>query len=227
MNDYDVIVSLTTWKGRINDDKVYKVIFRLLKQQVTQFKYKVVLVLSRGEFGDDFVLPDVLQLMQQEPNFEILWTDKNTKALKKLDPTMAKYPELPIITTDDDVLLMKHAVDTMMRAHKMYPDAILGTVCGTWHPEIIRVGNFRLFPPHSLADLPVEYFEEYFHCLHDDEWNGIRAKVKGTRSLKVADKLIENINFGNQKVSFRREYNQFHFADAYVKFKKEHEELGL
>lgn len=221
MNDYDVIVSLTTWKGRINDNHVYKVIFRLLKQQVTQFKYKVVLVLSREEFGDDYVLPDVLQLMQQEPNFEILWTDKNTKALKKLDPTMAKYPELPIITIDDDDLVTKHAVETMMLAHKQYPDAILGTICGTWHPELVRVAGIRLFPPHSLADLPYEDFVKYFEGLHDDEWNAIRANAKGTGSLKVADKLIENSLYGNQSVAFRKEYNKFNFTEAYGKYKKE------
>lgn len=221
MKEYDVIVSLTTWKGRINDSHVYKVIFRLLKQQITQFKYKVVLVLSREEFGDDFVLPDVLQLMQQEPNFEILWTDKNTKALKKLDPTMAKYPELPIITLDDDDLVTKHAVETMMRSHKNYPDAILGTICGTWHPELVRVAGVRLFPPHSLADLPYEDFVKYFEGLHDDEWNAIRANAKGTRSLKVVDKLIENSLYGNQSVAFRKEYNKFNFTDAYGKYKNE------
>ncbi len=225
MKDYDVIVSLTTWKGRINDDKVYKVIFRLLKQQVTNFKYKVVLVLSREEFGDDYVLPEPLALMERfEPNFEILWTDKNTKALKKLDPTMAKYPELPIITTDDDILLKPNAIDMMMQAHVGYPDAILGTVCGTYFCDICRVGNLRLFPPHSLADLPVSDFEKYFNCLHDDEWNGIRAKAKGTRMLKVADKLIENVSYGDQTDSFRKIYSKFDFKAAYDKYMKEHKE---
>lgn len=223
MKDYDVIVSLTTWKGRINDDKVYKVIFRLLKQQVTSFKYKVVLVLSREEFGDDYVLPEPLALMERfEPNFEILWTDKNTKALKKLDPTMAKYPELPIITIDDDDLLKPNAIDMMMQAHIGYPDAILGTICGNYFFDVCRVAGVRLFPPHSLADLPYEDFVKYFDGLHDDEWNGIRAKAKGTRMLKVADKLIENSMYGDQQVAFRKEYNKFNFKAAYDKYRKDH-----
>lgn len=225
MEKYDVIVSLTTWKGRIDDDHVYKVIFRLLKQQETKYKYKVVLVLSREEFGDDYVLPEVLQLMQQEPNFEVLWTDKNTRALKKLDPTMKKYPDLPIITIDDDDLVTTNAIDMMMQAHDGYPDAILGTICGTWHPEIVRVAGVRLFPPHSLAELPDADFAEYFHNLRDDEWNGIRAKVKGTRSLKISDKLIENDKYGNQDVAFRKDYNKESFNEQYKRYKADHKEI--
>lgn len=221
--DYDVIVSLTTWKGRINDECVYKVIFRLLKQQVTQFRYKVVLVLSKEEFGDDYVLPRQLILMSQfEPNFEILWTYKNTKALKKLDPVMTKYSEIPIITIDDDDLLKPNAIEIMMKAHKRYPDAILGTICGNYYNDLCRVAGVRLFPPHSLADLPYEDFVNYFEGLHDDEWNAIRASVKGTRSLKVVNDIIENSLYGNQDVAFRKEYNKFNFKAAYDRYKKDH-----
>lgn len=223
---YDAIVSLTTWKGRINDPRLPKVIFRLLQQE-TKFKYKVVLVLSREEFGDNYEVPERIALMTEDERFEILWTDKNTKALKKLDPTMEKYPDTPIITTDDDILLKKHAVDMMIQAHIMHPEAILGTVCGAFYPPICRVGNLRLFPPHSLADIPTEYFSTYFQNLHDDEWNGIRAMVKGTKHLKVADKLIENISYYGQDNSFRKEYNKFRFKPAYDKFKKEHPEYNL
>ena len=225
--NYDCIVSLTTWKGRINDPRLPKVIFRLLKQQETKYKYKVVLVLSREEFGDNYQVPERLALLAEDPNFEILWTGKNTKALKKLDPTMAKYPDLPIITTDDDILLKKFAIDMMMQAHDMHPEAILGTACGAFYPPIVRVGNLRLFPPHSLADIPTEYFGTYFQNLHDDEWNGIRAMVNGTKQLKVADKLIENMSYYGQDCSFRKEYNQFRFKPAFEKFKKEHPEYNL
>lgn len=225
--NYDCIVSLTTWKGRIEDPKLPKVIFRILKQQETEYKYKVVLVLSREEFGNDYKLPETIELMSEDPNFEILWTDKNTKALKKLDPTMTKYPNLPIITTDDDILLKKNAVDMMMQAHEMYPNAILGTNCGACFPPVIRVGNLRLFPPHSLADIPNKYFEEYFNNLHDDEWNGIRAMVKGTKQLKVADRLIENMSYYGQDCSFRHEYNKFNIRNAISKFLSEHPEYKL
>lgn len=223
---YDVIVSLTTWKGRINDPHLPKVIFRLLQQE-TQFIYKVVLVLSREEFGATYKVPEQIDLLTEDPRFEILWTDKNTKALKKLNPTMAKYPDTPIITTDDDILLKKHAVDMMIQAHLMFPNAILGTVCGAFYPPVCRVANLRLFPPHSLADIPDIYFSTYFHNLHDDEWNGIRAMVKGTQHLKVADDLIDDLSYYGIESSFRQEYNKFRFKPAYAKFKKEHPKFNL
>ena len=120
----DCIVSLTTWKGRINEPTLPRMIFKLLTQQ-TEYNYKVVLVLSEEEFGKDYILPEELSLLQKHPNFEILWTYKNTKALKKLDPTMEKYPDLPIITLDDDDLCTTYTVQTMMDFHKKNPNKLL------------------------------------------------------------------------------------------------------
>lgn len=226
--EYDVIVSLTTWKGRINNPKFPKVLFRLLKQQDTSFKYKVVLTLSREEFGEHYMLPETIELFTLDPNFEILWTDKNTKALKKLDPAMAKYPDAPIITLDDDDFIARWAIDAMMQAHKEHPKAILGTMCGAAFPPVIRVAGLRLFPPNSLANLPDEYFASYFDNLLDDEWNGIRAMVKGTESLKVVAKgIIENTAYFGRECALFKTYRMFKFIPAYNKFKKEHPEFNL
>lgn len=220
----DCVVSLTTWKGRIDDPHVPRVIFRLLRQK-THYNYKVVLVLSEEEFGKEHNIPKEIEMLQGDPKFEILWTYENTYALKKLDPTMAKYPDVPVITTDDDLLLREDSVEMMMLAHKAYSDAILGTICGYFN-GILRVGGVRLYPPQSLADLPLEYFRDYFHCLQDDEWNGIRAKVKGTRMLKIADRLILNMRFCDVN-PFHNKYNKFSFRTAFDKFKLEHKEYNL
>ena len=221
----DCIVSLTTWKGRINETTLPKIIFRLLTQK-TKYDYKVVLVLSEEEFGKEYKLPEELSLLQNHPKFEVLWTYKNTKALKKLDPSMKKYSDLPIITLDDDDLCTKNAIETIMNFHKSNPNKIIGTICGRYN-NIIRVAGLRLFPPNSLEDIPTEYFETYFKSLHDDEWNGIRAQLKGTESIKLKDRVIENSSFCNQKCAFRKEYNKFNFRSAYLKFKKEHPEYKL
>lgn len=225
--EYDVIISLTTWKKRINDINLPKILFRVLAQQKTKYKYKVVLVLSSEEFGNNYKLPNVLTLLNEKiNNFEILWTTKNTKALKKLDPVMEKYPELPIITMDDDELLCKNAIEVIMNYHKQYPKDILGTICGI-HRGMMRVGEFRLFPPHSLYTLDTNYFEEYFNCMQDDEWNGIRARLAGTNMRKIKERLVEKQNYGSQKDAFRKEYSKFNFNKAYQKFKCEHPEYNL
>jgi hypothetical protein len=219
----DVIVSLTTWKGRINDRSFHKVLYRLLSQK-TKYNYKVVLVLSEEEFGKNYKLPDALSIMQECERFEILWTYANTKALKKLDPTMEKYPDIPIITTDDDILLKPDGLQMALDEYKKNPKYIHGSICGTCN-GIMRVGGLRIFPPHSLAHIDNKYFKQYFKCLQDDEWNGIRAALKRTGMKHLRCRPINTINYGNQNVAFSKEYGKFNFRLALKKFKKDHPEF--
>lgn len=123
---YQIIVSLTSWKGRIYDKSLLYNLFRLFHQE-TAIKYKVVMVLSEEEFPlKEKELPyDILLFNKTIDNFEILWTYKNTKALKKLNPTINKYPNLPIITLDDDTLLEKYVIDDLYNLNKKYPDRII------------------------------------------------------------------------------------------------------
>lgn len=60
MQKYDMILSLTSWKGRIYDPSFLVVLLSMLKQNTTA-KYKVVLVLSEDEFPNKEVeLPQKL-----------------------------------------------------------------------------------------------------------------------------------------------------------------------
>ena len=115
---YSVIVSLTSWRGRIFSEIVQLVLFSLLKQK-TKYRYKVVLVLSTDEFPkkEAELPPNIVKMAELVPNFSLLWTVKNTKALKKLDPTMATYPDLPVITTDDDIIVKAAFVESFMEMH--------------------------------------------------------------------------------------------------------------
>ena len=220
---YDVIVSLTTWKGRINDPALKKVLFRLINQN-TKYKHKVVLVLSEEEFGKDYKLPEEIDLFTYDERFEVLWTYKNTRALKKLDPTMEKYPDTPIITTDDDILIKENAIDMVMNEYLQNPNFIYGTICGNCN-GIMRVGGLRIYPPNSLAKINTDYFIRYFSCMQDDEWNGIRAAAKHTQMKKLKCKPINTINYGNQSVAFSKTYRNFNFRIALRKFRKDHPEF--
>lgn len=223
----DAIVSLTTWKGRINDENLPKIIVRLLTQK-TDVNYKVVLVLSREEFGDDYVLPSELRTLLSSEKFEILWTYKNTKALKKLDPAMKKWPDLPIIVTDDDMLLAENAVAVIWREHLKHPNDILATdVCTPFLRQWPRSAYFKLFPPHSLAELPDEWFEKYFGGLLDDDWNGIRAIVKGTNQRRIDPSVVLDKKVTSQRNRLYNSYRNFPCRRNYFLLKKDHPELGL
>lgn len=219
----DCVVSLTTWKGRINDIAIAKIIFRLLEEQTTDYNYKVVLVLSKEEFGEDYVLPEHIELLLYHPKFELLWTYDNTKALKKLDPTMEKYPDIPIITMDDDELVSTDCIQKIMDEHYEFPNDILGGEVGVCH-GIYRPWLIRLFPPHSLKAIPTEYFKTYFNCMQDDEWNGLRAKLNNTKIRKLKSNVVINIFCADQTHAFNKEYNNFDFEHALNKFKTEHSE---
>ena len=227
MNDYEVILSLTTWKGRINDPMLPLVLYRLVEQQVTKHRYKVVLVLSTDEFGEDFVLPEGIQkFIDRTPDkFEVLWTKENTRALKKLDPTIEKYPNNYIATMDDDELMQPWLVDYLCQEIAIRPRTILGAWCGPYR-GVNRVGLCRLYPPHSLAPIPTEYFKTYFEYMQDDEWNGIRAKVAGTPMEQMAYNPVISITFGDQSKRFTDVYDKFDFKAAMDKFFADHPEYN-
>lgn len=221
----DVIVSLTTWKMRINEPTLPVVLMSLITQK-TQFNHKVVLVLSREEFGYDYQLPKNIEFLTNHPKFEVLWTYKNTKALKKLNPVMQKYPDVPIITLDDDILAEQNTVENMMQDHLKTPKHILGGICDVYN-GILRVAYIRLFPPHSLIDIPEEYFIQYFNALNDDEWNGMRAILNNTiqRKLSFGAKLM--VTYGSQENALGKEHGKFKFKEAYKKFIIDHPEYDL
>ena len=184
---YDVIVSLTTWKGRINHPNFPNNLLSLLKQE-TRYKFKVVLVLSRDELiGNENVPYKVLQLQSTYDNFEILWTGRNTKALKNYNPTAQKYPDLPIIVLGDDTIYDKKLVETVYSTYK-YGDkrACYGAFIShsSRQYKIDSPWRIRLFPPHAMRDLDDDYFDYYFYG-HNDLFNGLRLRLNNTPVIEA------------------------------------------
>ena len=220
---YSVIVSLPSWRGRIFSEIVQLVLFSLLKQK-TKYRYKVVLVLSTDEFPKkEAELPaNIVKMAELVPNFSLLWTVKNTKALKKLDPTMAAYPDLPVITTDDDIIVKDDFVESFMEMHNRYPkDTIYAYMFDfPGNPEIKISGWGRLFPPHSLYPLDEKLFDKCFHGVEDDVWNGIRVWIAGTKVRKLgAWPFVKQIPIGD--TAFSNQYLKINPVICYRQLMKE------
>lgn len=184
MNNIDCIVSLTTWKGRINNPDLPKVLYSIFRQE-TKYKFKVVMTLSTVDFPNkEKDLCDALNLFIEEHLIEIIWVNDNTRALKKICPIMDIYPDTPILTTDDDIILLKNAVETFMNVHQQNPKCIL-TELGhrLVDKDEICTGSFRLFPPHSLYKLSSDYFMKYFEGYEDDVYMAILANLEGSKTL--------------------------------------------
>lgn len=105
-----VIITFTSWRKRIN--YVYKTLETLINQTI---KCHVVLVLSSDEFPQkEKELPESLLMMLDY--FEILWVKENTKAFKKVYPTIVKYQNLdvPILSADDDCSYFPNYAEEML-----------------------------------------------------------------------------------------------------------------
>ena len=187
--NYDIILSLTSWKGRIYDISFLVVLLSMLKQKTT-FKYKVILVLSTDEFKNkEKDLPiKLLEIKELCDYFEILWTDKNTKAYKKYFPTRRKYPNENICILDDDSPLHSNFVESFCTLLKQNPDKM---IIGTNHfmgnrsktIEHVRYGA-ACFRPNSLYDLDENFGRKYF-LDHDDEYYKLLSVLNGTKSICI------------------------------------------
>lgn len=218
-NTTDCVVSLTTWRKRIGSPVVRENIYRLLRQK-TVYNYRVVLVLSYDEFPKrEKEVPKDILAMVKEPRFDILWCKENTKALKKLSAPMRAFPDLPIITTDDDIAVKDWFVDAFMKAHKDHPKDIITAHLWTHSTGIKMSGWARLFPVNSLARLPDSLFMKYFNGLEDDYWNGLRAYIVGTKYRNLGSwPFDKEVEIGN---ALRERYSKTDPVEMLRKFAKE------
>ena len=204
MNKYDIILSVTSWKGRIYDNSFLHVLMTMLSQK-TKYRYKVVLVLSSDEFENKEadLPPKLLEIAKLCNILEILWTDKNTKAYKKYFPTRRKYPEENICILDDDSPVHDNLVETFCTLLEQYPDRM---IIGTNHfyqnnsRTIVHVRyGAACFRPNSLYDLD-EFFGRKYFLDHDDEFYLLLSVLNGTKSVCVdIHKFIDIDRFQQDK----------------------------
>ena len=160
------------------------VLFSIIRQK-TEHRFKLVLVLCKLEFPNGIAdLPTEIQTFITNGYITLLWCDENLKAAKKYWPVHMKYPDKPIMTTDDDILLDSDVVDLFIRESKRHPKCIItehGFKLG--NTSDIITGHFRLFPVDSLLDLPTTYFIECYQALEDDAYNAYLATLKNTNTV--------------------------------------------
>lgn len=225
----DIAVGITTWKKRINETYFKICLFRLIAQQQTKLNYKVCLVLSTDEFPNKNAdIPNWITEMEKVcDNFEVIWVKENTRAYKKLDPVMEKYPNVPVITTDDNKLLTK---DAIQKLYDEYTKRKCILSCSNAWGFIDRTKEFitgtpRLYPPNSLYPLDVNYFMKDFLGLQADVFNAIRAVLKNTPAFKLSYNLVEHYFKESDKTALRNEYNKTNWRILQRNFLNKHKEL--
>ena len=122
--DVPIIVSLTSFPERINI--VVKTIKTLLTQ--TMKPDMVILWLAPEQFPNrENDLPKEL-LDLKEYGLTIDWY-KDIRSYKKIIPTIKKYPDAIIITTDDDIYYAPDTVESLYKSYIEHPQEIQAHRC--------------------------------------------------------------------------------------------------
>lgn len=129
-----VIVSLTSFPDRINT--VVKTIKTLLVQ--TMKPDEVVLWLAPEQFPNkENDLPQEL-LELRKYGLTIDWCE-DIRSYKKIIPTLYKYPNAVIITTDDDIYYAPDTVETLYKSYEMHKNEIHAHRC-----DWLKVNNGQI-----------------------------------------------------------------------------------
>ena len=102
------VVSIATYPKRAH---LLPAVFEALNQQ-TQLPQKWILVLSEEEWPE-LKLPEYFNKLIKR-GLEILWVQNNTYAVKKLVPVVGKYPNMGVITLDDDKIYHKSLIEGLL-----------------------------------------------------------------------------------------------------------------
>lgn len=127
-------IALTSWKKRINT--VGLTIYNLFA--ICGPEFHIVLTLAEEEFPrKERDLPRDLVLMNKAGMFEILWCKRNIKSFKKWLLCSARYPKVPVITADDDIIYTTNYAQQLYTALHVnhcnvvsYSNSDMVTMCG-------------------------------------------------------------------------------------------------
>ncbi|AWG23697.1 glycosyltransferase [Flavobacterium faecale] len=156
-------------------------VYEALNQQTTVPK-KWNLVLSEEEWPK-LILPKFLKKLEQR-GLEIIWVKSNTYAVKKLVPVLIKYPDLGIITLDDDIIYESNLIGNLV--NNTY--AKKGNIVGHVGKTLIKKNNelnmmFRDTAPTNINTSTNQVFLIGWGGIYYPN-NSLSPKVKDADAIK-------------------------------------------
>ena len=222
-----LIVSLTSFPARIQ--YVSFVIERMLLQSYKADE--IILWLSSDQFAQkEEQLPKRL-LRLKEYGVQIEWVEKDTRAYKKIIPSLKKYPDDLIVILDDDLIYSFDHLEKLVQAHQQFPKAIIASRCHEikldeqknllpykqWNRQCSKDtyqikkewfftgGAGTLFPPHVYDDDVLDE-QKYMELapLADDIWLNIHAAIRNVPVVNTALNCYLRRIEGSQEVTLQR-----------------------
>jgi hypothetical protein len=188
-NGEKAVISLTSWKARINT--VSKTIYSLIKQCPG---FHIVLCLSEEEFPQkEAELPDNLMLFVENDLIEILWVYKNYKSFKKVLFTMDKYRDVPVISADDDCLYKFNYAETLYQKWLTNKNAFV-SFYREYYKGVPHTGGYAtLHPPYCYGDILNFLDCPLLTLCEDDNFYTAIRYVKGLKDSICLNRCLENV----------------------------------
>lgn len=168
----EVVVSMTSWKRRINN--VSRTIVSLLKNTIQP--RSIELNLSEEEFPNkEKDLPDELMLLVNAYPININWVGKNTKAFKKIIPTIKKYwdeKDLYLFSADDDVIYQPNILESFIKMNQEKPECCVcfGRCAGNLNGQPVVRGGATLYKIGFFTELVWEGLTDQVIATNEDDW---------------------------------------------------------
>ena len=208
-----VIVSITSWKKRINN--AHKSIEILINN--TYKPDKIILNLAVEEFPKkNLELPKSILRLLVFNNFEIFWVYKNNNVFKKLIPTINRFKSDLIITIDDDVIypfdlienviknFIKFGSNKPMSFGNKYSDWIINNTRINSHFGPCTIVKYEFFQ-EKLNEMYKETTEELINqnikCF-DDLLYTYAALLNGFQYLRIKNYSIKNYQMSSNFQNF-------------------------
>lgn len=110
-DESDIVVSLTTHGKRLYESAPYG-IYSLFTQTI--LPNRIVLSINQDDWNEDNLPPLIKRL--QKSGLEVIFC-QDVRSHTKLLPALAKYPNNPIITVDDDMCYEPHMIEELVTAY--------------------------------------------------------------------------------------------------------------
>lgn len=220
-NGEKAIISLTTWKARINT--VGKTLYSLIKNCPG---FHIVLVLSEEEFPKkEKELPEELMLFVNNDMIEILWVYKNYKAFKKVLFTMDKYRDVPVISADDDCVYLCNYAEELYKKWERNKKYFVSYRTSKSKNHIETWGFATIHPPYVYEEYGLLYLDKLEiknnkHSQDDSYYAALRKKVNNENIIDFNRKFKQVVyvhNANNSLYETRKKVKNINEFDEYLK----------